>query len=77
MIQTCFINQKELDAMKDYIVNNKKDWSIDYLSMGTSANDKYPDMRLYEVNIEGTMDYTDAFHFGQFLCAQKYDDTIF
>jgi hypothetical protein len=71
MIQTCFINQKELDAMKDYIVNNKKDWSIDYLSMGTSANDKYPHMRLYQVNIEGTMDFTDAFHFGQFLSKAK------
>ena len=77
MIQTYFINKAELTAMKDYIVRNKKDWSIDYEVMGTSSSDKYPDMKLYSVKIEGAMDYTDAFHFGQFLCAQKYDDTIF
>jgi hypothetical protein len=77
MIQTYFISEKELGAIKDYIVRNKKDWSIDYESMATSSSDKYPDMILYSVKIEGVMDYTDAFHFGQFLCAQKYDDTIF
>jgi hypothetical protein len=77
MIQTYFITEKELDAIKDYIVRNKKDWSIDYEPMGTSSSDKYPDMILYSVKIEGAMDYTDAFHFGQFLCAQKYDDTVF
>lgn len=67
MIQTYFITEKELDAIKDYIVRNKKDWSIDYEIMGTSSSDKYPDMKLYQVKIEGTMDIADAFHFGFFV----------
>jgi hypothetical protein len=67
MIQTYFITEKELDAIKDYIVRNKKDWSIDYEVMGTSSSDKYPDMKLYQVKIEGTMGFTNAFHFGFFL----------
>ena len=67
MIQTCFISEKELDAMKNYIVGNKKDWSIDYESMATSSSDKYPDMKLYQVKIEGAMNCTDAFHFGWLL----------
>ena len=71
MIQTYFINKEELTAMKDYIVRNKKDWSIDYGPMGTSENDEYPDMKLYQVKIEGTMDYTDAFHFGLFLAKAR------
>jgi hypothetical protein len=77
MIQTYFINKEELTAMKDYIVEYMKDWSIDYELMGTSSSDKYPDMILYSVKIEGTMNCADAFHFGQFLCAKRYDDTIF
>jgi hypothetical protein len=71
MIQTYFINQIELKAMKDYIVRNKKDWSIDYEVMGTSSSDKYPDMKLYQVKIEGAMDCTDAFHFGLFLAKAR------
>lgn len=67
MIQTYFISEKELGAIKDYIVRNKKDWSIDYEPMGTSSSDKYPDMKLYQIKIEGTMDITDAFHFGFFV----------
>lgn len=67
MIQTYFINKEELTAMKDYIVRNKKDWSMDYGPMGTSATDTYPDMKLYQVKIEGAMDITDAFHFGFFV----------
>jgi hypothetical protein len=61
------MSQKELDAMKNYIVRNKKDWSIDYEPMGTSSSDKYPDMKLYQVKIEGTMNFTDAFHFAFFV----------
>jgi hypothetical protein len=71
MIETCFINQKELDAMKDYIVENIKDWSLDYELMNCGANDPYPNMPLYEVKIEGAMDYTDAFHFGLFLAKAR------
>ena len=57
--------------MKDYIVRNKKDWSIDYEPMATSSSDKYPDMILYSVKIEGAMDVTDAFHFGLFLAKAR------
>jgi hypothetical protein len=67
MIQTYFINKEQLNAMKDYIVRSKKDWSIDYEPMGTSSSDKYPDMKLYQVKIEGEMNCTDAFHFGLLL----------
>jgi hypothetical protein len=67
MIQTYFITEKELGAIKDYIVRNKKDWSIDYEPMGTSSSDKYPDMKIYQVKIEGTMNIADAFHFGFFV----------
>jgi hypothetical protein len=76
MIETYFISEKELGAIKDYIVRNKKDWSIDYEPMGTSSSDKYPDIKIYQVKIEGTMDCADAFHFGLFLCAKRYDDFI-
>jgi hypothetical protein len=67
MIETYFINKAELTAMKDYIVRNKKDWSIDYGPMETSETDAYPDMKLYQVQIEGAMNCTDAFHFGWLL----------
>ena len=53
--------------MKDYIVRSKKDWSIDYGPMETSSNDKYPEITLYSVKIEGEMNCTDAFHFGLLL----------
>jgi hypothetical protein len=71
MIQTYFISEKELGAIKDYIVRNKKDWSIDYEPMGTSSSDKYPDMKIYQIKIEGTMTHTDAFHFGLFLAKAR------
>jgi hypothetical protein len=67
MIQTYFINKEQLNAMKDYIVRSKKDWSIDYGPMETSSNDKYPEITLYSVKIEGEMNCTDAFHFGLLL----------
>jgi hypothetical protein len=58
MIDTLWITQKQLDKMKDYIIQYRKPWSVDAKLM----HDDH--MILWEVTIEGQMTYSEAFHFG-------------
>lgn len=58
MIEIILITQKQLDKMKDYIIQFKKPWSIDAKLM----HDDH--MILWEVVIEGEMTHSEAFHFG-------------
>jgi putative sterol carrier protein len=61
MIDTILITQKQLDRIKDHIIQFKKPWSVD----ATLMHDEH--IILWHIVIEGKMDHTEAFILGTII----------